>query len=97
MIEVIEQNHVQMPGSVLYTISRSDSLYCKKPPSFWTSRKFTHFFSELFSFIRNFLCENKTSIFSIFVSCMVPEIFAFLCMDTARPYFEETTFIYVVR
>ena len=34
MIEVIEQNHVQMPGSVLYTISRSDSLYCKTPHHF---------------------------------------------------------------
>ena len=43
------------PGSVLDTISRSESSYCKNPPSFWTSRKFTHFFSELLSFIRYFL------------------------------------------
>ena len=42
------------PGSVLDTILWSESLYCKKPPSFLTSRKFTHFFSELLNLIRYF-------------------------------------------
>ena len=32
--------------------------------------------------------------FGIFIARMVPEIFAFLGTDTARPDFEITTFIY---
>ena len=41
-------------GSVLDTISWSESLYCKKIPSFLTSRKFTLFFNELLKLIRYF-------------------------------------------
>ena len=33
--------------------------------------------------------------FEIFIASMVPEIFAFLGTDTARPDFEKTTFVYV--
>ena len=33
--------------------------------------------------------------FGIFIACMVPEIFAFLGTDTARPDFEITTFKYL--
>ena len=33
--------------------------------------------------------------FGIFIARMVPEIFAFLGTDTARPDFEITTFIYM--
>ena len=32
--------------------------------------------------------------FEIFISCMVPEIFAFSCTDTPRPDLKITTFIY---
>ena len=42
------------PGSVLDTISWSESSCGKKPPSFLTSRKFTHFFSELLNLIQYF-------------------------------------------
>eukprot|EP00493_Phyllostaurus_siculus_P021584 UN21912 len=35
--------------------------------------------------------------FGIFIARMVPEIFAFLGTDTARPDFEITTFICVIR
>eukprot|EP00493_Phyllostaurus_siculus_P022606 UN22940 len=41
------------PGGVLDTILWSESLYCKKAPSFSTSRKFT-LFSELLNLIRYF-------------------------------------------
>ena len=34
--------------------------------------------------------------FGIFIARMVPEIFAFLGTDTARPHFEITTFISLV-
>ena len=42
------------PGSVLDTISWSESSCGKKDPSSWTPSKFTHFFSELLNFIRYF-------------------------------------------
>ena len=42
------------PGSVLDTISWSESTCSKKDPSFSTSRKFTYFFSELLNLIRYF-------------------------------------------
>ena len=35
--------------------------------------------------------------FGIFIASMVPEIFAFLGTDTARPDFEKTTFKYKSR
>ena len=100
------------PGSVLDTISWSESSCGKKPPSFLTSRKFTHFFSELLSLIRYFRTFGQQVLTQIFMSQespnlplhnanfgiviarMVPEIFAFLGTDTARPDFEITTFIF---
>ena len=42
------------PGSVLDTISWSESTCSKKDPSFSISRKFTYFFSELLNLIRYF-------------------------------------------
>ena len=42
------------PGSVLGTTSWSESSSGKKDPSFLTPHKFTHFFTELLSFIRYF-------------------------------------------
>ena len=47
-------NENTSPGSVLNTISQSESLYCKKHPSFLTSHEFTLFFSILLNLIRYF-------------------------------------------
>ena len=54
-------------GSVLDTILWSENSCGKKPPSFWTSHKFTHVLKELLTFSRYFRTFGQHVLTKIFM------------------------------